>query len=1133
MISAQPYRLALLVVSLLLLGGTSPAQAVTWTDITAGTNLDDAGESNAFAWGDIDRDGDLDLYVVNATGDKLYRNDGGLVFADVTPVELSTSGLSNSASLLDFDRDGDLDLSLGNNGANQLFRNEGGFVFVDIADSDFGGPQNTGTIAWADYDQDGDLDAYLCNFTEPNVLLRTDSVQLADGSLQIVDFVDVTTPALALVATNRIAAWGDLDNDGDPDLHVGIDGLADKVFENDGGVWIEHTLPVASRSFGVVLADYNEDGLLDIYCSSYTSGNTLFENQGGFTFIDVAPALGLTLGTRNSNGAAWVDWDYDGDLDLYVQNIDPDDEVCENLGGTFSVTLNTDHPVGRDIGQGWVDLQNDGQMELYLCAFTVGGSAPNKLLQAPASGNNWFTVSSRAMPGTRVTLHADGQSWMREFNDGDGLMNRPPSEYVYFGLGSETTIDSLEVRWVHGGTRIIDGSELSINSVFELDPVFPLVLEASDGVHEDRVELVWSVGSGSGRFFELYRDGALITVLSSETGSFDDFGRVPGIVHSYELREITLPDSVEVRSGTDTGSTTFHTPTSMSATDGLFLEGVLVTWSDRSEFEDGYELMRWVEGDSVGTAQTLDSLAANSGSYFDSTAATGTSWVYGLKAFREVGGTPVFSASVQDAGFTAAVLPPVAFSASDGQHNDKVVLVWQHSDPANATWDGYRIYRDNVQIGGDLAPATTLYEDLTGLGVSHDYEIVAFGDVGSLAIYRERGLAGVAEAMVEVESARQLDVGIGGPNTLEGPTQVEATDGKHDDKVVITWFDAPNEDQYVIRRDAVVLDTIAGDLTAYTDVTADPGVVYNYCVQAVAGPGGTSLDDDCDNGDRSLVAPPINLAASSGEYEDRIELSWESESTTATLFKIYRDDTPLATVGGATLRYIDYTAGTEVHRYCVAAVTAGGAESDTTDTCIDGLRTITPPTAVNATDDEYENRVELTWSDESEVETGYRIERSIRGIATTENSGNVEILEVAAPASVVEGVIESNSSITLFEEGDNILLASDLDLEATETGLSDPSRAVAGTIPAGNLVKSFYVHSDPVTAEGDRIRLAGTICFSGEVYGLIVTRPELDSPIPSWAIPEPPIPPLPRCGDSSTPRRAIPTTGAFRRTGVA
>ena len=313
-----------------------------FTDVASGPEAA-TGDNTASAWGDYDNDGDLDLYVseVNGGTDLLLRNDSG-VFADVTPASMTDTGNGMSVAWADYDNDGDLDVYVGNypggtgSSANKLYRNDGGDLFADVTTPPLDNGGST-SVSWADYDDDGDMDIYLGDYATTNRLYRNEG-----GGL----FVDVTPYLLANAGTTLGIAWGDYDNDGDLDLYVanGTSAYPNKLFQNQGGgVFTDVTAPPLADnnpSYCAVWGDYNNDGLLDLYVSNYSAANRLYKNMGAGVFVDYAIDPPCDGGTGLNT--AFGDYDNDGDIDLYLSDYSYGDKLFRNEGGSAWSWLHVD-----------------------------------------------------------------------------------------------------------------------------------------------------------------------------------------------------------------------------------------------------------------------------------------------------------------------------------------------------------------------------------------------------------------------------------------------------------------------------------------------------------------------------------------------------------------------------------------------------------------------------------------------------------------------------------------------------------------------------------------------------------------------------------------------------------------------
>lgn len=262
------------------------------------------------------------------------------------------------------------------------------------------------TNAWADYDGDGDPDLFVGFNGAPNRLYRNDSGVM----------VDVAGEAgLADRRPTRAAAWGDYDADGDPDLLVGYapapDDIVLRLYRNTGGRFTDITIAsgVVAGTGAVrqpVWIDFDADGDLDLFVAMRDRPNVMLVNRGG-RFENTAARLGLA-DPRKSVGAVWLDYDQDGDLDLYVANQDGDaNGLFRNDRGRFT-------DVAAAAGAEWagrapavaangtvrpcaLDADNDGWFDLFGANY-----GPNGLLL--------FGRGGRARDVSRVAgLAADGR----------------------------------------------------------------------------------------------------------------------------------------------------------------------------------------------------------------------------------------------------------------------------------------------------------------------------------------------------------------------------------------------------------------------------------------------------------------------------------------------------------------------------------------------------------------------------------------------------------------------------------------------------------------------------------------------------------------------------------------------------
>ena len=321
---------------------------------------------------DYDNDGDLDVYFVQGArldsqtllfplpptqkpGHRLFRNDlipaGKLHFTDVTEkAGLGWVGYGMGVATGDYDNDGFVDLYLTNFGANVLFHNNGNGTFTDVTkQANVDDPRWSTSAAFVDADYDGDLDLFVCNY---------------------VDFT---------VAGNKpcTAPSGERDYCG-PQQYRGV---PNRFFRNDGnGKFFDASTSTGiSNSYGAALgvtcADFNRDGLTDIYVANDGAANLLWLNQGQGKFAEEGLLSGAAYSMdglpRAGMGVTAEDFDNDGDNDLLVTNlIKEGSTLYRNDGkGLFTdatIAFNLAQPTQLFTGFGvsWFDYDNDGWLDL-------------------------------------------------------------------------------------------------------------------------------------------------------------------------------------------------------------------------------------------------------------------------------------------------------------------------------------------------------------------------------------------------------------------------------------------------------------------------------------------------------------------------------------------------------------------------------------------------------------------------------------------------------------------------------------------------------------------------------------------------------------------------------------------------
>lgn len=305
------------------------------------------------AWGDYDDDGDLDVFISGlGSPSGLFRNDiaDSNKFTQVSGnaegegILFDAGGNTNGAVWADLDGDGDLDLAT-TNGAVAIFRNDDG-TFVDVSADAVpgfvGAAYNPWCIAAADYNGDGWVDLAISG-PEGSTVATQVLFNLGDGT-----FTDDTDAAIGfdLISEAWVLMFVDVDNDYDMDLFGGFirTDEPNALLINDGSGYLEYGI-VTSGDLGASAisghwGDFDNDGDVDLFIDPFSGDNDgsakLFQNNGDYTFTDIAADLGIDTVSGDSRGACWGDVDNDGDLDLLVGRMFDANVLLINDGGTFT-----------------------------------------------------------------------------------------------------------------------------------------------------------------------------------------------------------------------------------------------------------------------------------------------------------------------------------------------------------------------------------------------------------------------------------------------------------------------------------------------------------------------------------------------------------------------------------------------------------------------------------------------------------------------------------------------------------------------------------------------------------------------------------------------------------------------------
>jgi hypothetical protein len=451
---------------------------------------------------DFDGDGRLDLFFGGYLPDDqvlYYRGRGDGAFVDRTkPAGLMGELGAFRLNQADVDNDGDLDVLLVRGGwitpgRNTLLINEGGWFRDGTAQAGLGDEaEPTMAAAWADWDGDGWIDLALANLVQPQQ--RGEGLRLyrnrGDGTFQDVSR-SAGLPSLRLCAG---LTWGDVDEDGDPDLYVSVAFGQNFLFRNERGHFVDRTFragvarPVTG--FPCWFFDADDDGHLDLFAASFwpvfeeeladltgvgrppspAAPLRLYRGRGDGTFTDVTAEQGL-LHAVSTMGANHGDLDSDGRLDVYLGTGSPylahlvPNRFFHNTPLGFrdaTISAGLGH-LQKGHGVAFGDVDEDGDLDLVV---NMGGAVPvdrfqPSLFTNPGNGNRWLEVrlegtdSNRAAIGARLTLTLEGGRRLHRTVASGGPFGASPLAQ-WFGLGASPGALRLKVAWPSGRTEVYE-----------------------------------------------------------------------------------------------------------------------------------------------------------------------------------------------------------------------------------------------------------------------------------------------------------------------------------------------------------------------------------------------------------------------------------------------------------------------------------------------------------------------------------------------------------------------------------------------------------------------------------------------------------------------------------------------------
>jgi len=456
------------------------AQDPLFNDISDIAGTGNGSTNNGAIIGDFNGDGFEDMFVPARLGpNRLFKNLGDGTFENVTENSgIETDGLTMTGAWGDVDNDGDLDLFIANyytTGlpfSNYLYLNDGNGVFTDVSQSSLVATNDqTRSVHMIDLNLDGYLDIYVCNLGQQNVLWKN------NGDNTFVDNTSVAGLFDSLISMG--AVFFDYDNDGDQDVYLTHDANQQYImYENNGsGIFTdvseETGLNVSGQGMGVDHGDINNDGHLDLYVTNL-GPNFLLLNDGNGSFNEIAISAGV-----GDPGMGWgcffLDYDNDGWEDLYVindSNFSPlSNKLYKNNGDNTFTEVSQDSPLYSffgGIGGTWADFNNDGFPEIIVANGhdTVGV----QIFENQNSLNNWIgfeLLGTSVAPdafGTRVQVSTINGVKIDEKTCGSSYSSQS-SHRIYFGLG-QGQVEDIYITWPDGSVNHYE--ELNINQIHSI-----------------------------------------------------------------------------------------------------------------------------------------------------------------------------------------------------------------------------------------------------------------------------------------------------------------------------------------------------------------------------------------------------------------------------------------------------------------------------------------------------------------------------------------------------------------------------------------------------------------------------------------------------------------------------------------
>ena len=439
-------------------------------DVTAASGLNDTVWAFGVCVADYDNDGRSDVYLTAWGPNKLYRNLGNGRFEETgESAGVADAGWGTNCAFGDYDRDGDVDLYVANyltfdedaiprrgdpgnelylgelevmigplslpGESDALYRNDGDGAFTDVtAASGIDDPGHFGFgVQFSDFDNDGWPDIYVANDSTENLMFRNDR----DGTFSEIGLISGTSVSLMGYAQAGMGlAVADYDGNGYFDIFVtNFSQDTNTLYRNLGDMLFTDATAASATGapsrlhlgWGAGFADLDNDGWVDLFVANghvypnigaldlgvrHLQPKEIYRNLGDGRFEEITAERTGDLGVpKSARGAAFADYDNDGDIDVIVINMNEGPSLYRNEGG------NRNHWIG----------------------FRLAG-----------------VTSNRDAIGARIEIEAGGRTQAAEVRSGGSYLSHNDTR-VHFGLGDIDTVDRIRVRWPNGESEELDG----------------------------------------------------------------------------------------------------------------------------------------------------------------------------------------------------------------------------------------------------------------------------------------------------------------------------------------------------------------------------------------------------------------------------------------------------------------------------------------------------------------------------------------------------------------------------------------------------------------------------------------------------------------------------------------------------